>query len=163
LSIRDATSADFEAILRLNEASVAETSPLDAGALSSLASMSAYFKVSTNVDVVAGFLIGLREGAAYENENFRWFRERFTRFIYIDRVVVDRDRRGTGIGAALYADVERQATETGVDLLTCEVNVLPENTSSLAFHQRRGFVEVGRQSLPLRQKTVAMFVRRLPR
>jgi predicted GNAT superfamily acetyltransferase len=161
MSVRDAIRTDFEAIVRLNEASVAETSPLDLAALTRLASISAYFKASVNEDRVAGFLLGLREDAPYENENFRWFAARFSRFLYIDRVVVDGQRRGTGVGSALYADIERHARETGVNVLTCEVNVLPENRASLAFHDRRGFVEIGRQALRSGDKTVAMLVRRL--
>jgi predicted GNAT superfamily acetyltransferase len=161
MSVRDANREDFAAILRLNETSVAETSPLDLAGLTRLASMAAYFKVLANGDRVDGFLLGLREDAPYENENFRWFGARFPRFLYIDRIVVDGERRGTGVGLALYADIEVSARQAGVDALTCEVNVVPENRASLAFHVHRGFVEIGRQSLRSRDKTVAMLVRRL--
>jgi predicted GNAT superfamily acetyltransferase len=161
MSVRDARRADFAAILTLNEASVAETSPLDLAGLTRLAAMAAYFKVFAEGDRVEGFLVGLREDAPYENENFRWFGARFSRFLYIDRVVADGHRRGKGVGSAMYADVERHARQTGVDVLTCEVNVVPENRASLAFHGHRGFVEIGRQALRSRDKTVAMLVRRL--
>lgn len=161
MSIRDATRADFPTILELNQKSVAETSSLDGEALTALAAQANYFKVHTQGDAVIGFLIGLRESALYENVNFRWFRERFPRFIYIDRIVVDPARRGIGVGIALYLDIERHARESGVEMLACEVNVQPENKPSLEFHRNRGFVETGAQTLPQQEKVVSMLVRRL--
>jgi predicted GNAT superfamily acetyltransferase len=161
MSIRDATRSDFATILDLNAKSVAETSPLDRDALTALAGQSDYFKVCTRDGVVAGFVIGLRENRSYANVNFRWFAQRFPRFVYIDRIVVDQDRRGGGVGTALYLDLERHARQSGVDLLACEVNLQPENPASLKFHRKRGFVEVGTQELSQRGKVVAMLVRRL--
>ena len=162
MSIRDASRSDFSAILELNEKSVAETSPLDMEALTALAGQSTYFKVHTQNDAVNGFMIALREDATYENANLRWFCDRYSHFIYIDRIVVDRDRRGGGIGVGFYLDVERHAKESGIEVLACEVNVEPANEPSLKFHRNRGFVEVGTQSLLLQGKVVAMLARQLP-
>jgi predicted GNAT superfamily acetyltransferase len=163
MTIRDATRADFLTILELNDKSVAETSPLDERGLAALAAQSDCFKVHSQGGAVTAFLIALRENARYENVNFRWFCERYPRFIYIDRIVVAPDRRGAGIGAALYEDVERHARDSGIDMLACEVNVQPENQPSLEFHRNRGFVEVGTQSLPTQEKVVAMLVLHLSR
>ena len=79
--IRDATSSDFEAIIRLNDAEVQQTSPMTLERLQSLVRMSAYCKVATIDGQVAAFLISLREGAPYENDNYSWFSSRFTRFM----------------------------------------------------------------------------------
>jgi predicted GNAT superfamily acetyltransferase len=163
MMIRDATRADFPSILDLNDKSVAETSPLDERGLAALAAQSDYFQVHSQGAAVTAFLIALRESAGYENVNFLWFCQRYPRFIYIDRIVVAPHLRAAGIGAALYADVERHARDSGIDMLACEVNVEPENRPSLQFHLSRGFVEVGTQKLPTQGKVVAMLVLQLSR
>ncbi len=71
-----------------------------------------------------------------------WFGERYEDFVYLDRVAVDAASQGRGVGAALYAEVERQADATW---FTLEVNLRPRNDGSLRFHDRLGFVEVGQQ------------------
>jgi predicted GNAT superfamily acetyltransferase len=43
-----------------------------------------------------GFLIALDETAAYRHPNFAWFHDRYARFTYIDRVVIDPAYRGQG-------------------------------------------------------------------
>ena len=161
MSIREVTRADLPAILRLNQASVAETSDLDSAKLATLASRANYFAVFAHDDAIDGFLLGFRENAAYDNPNFRWFRDRFSRFLYIDRIVVRLEQRQRRIGSQLYEDVERHARATAVDLLTCEVNTQPANLASLDFHRKRGFVEVGTLSIPSHEKIVSLQVRRL--
>lgn len=159
--VRDAAAGDVPAILALNQASVVETSHLDEKRLALLSSQASYFRVYATGDFVAGFLLGFREGDRYENENFDWFRGRFPRFVYIDRVIVRGDQRGAGIGSVLYKDVERYAKAAGVDRLACEVNIEPPNLPSLTFHQNRGFREVGRRDIADAGKVVSMQVKRL--
>ena len=53
----------------------------------------------------------------------------------------DRFRR-RGLGTFVYDEVEDVAGK--YDRLCLEVNLLPRNDASLAFHEGRGFVEVGR-------------------
>jgi predicted GNAT superfamily acetyltransferase len=93
---------------------------------------------------VVGFCIVLPPGTEYTSVNYRWFCERYDSFVYLDRVAVDEAARGAGIGAALYAEVERRAAGTA-ELFTLEVNLRPRNDGSLRFHDRLGFVEVGQQ------------------
>lgn len=47
-------------------------------------------------------LLAFDQNAAYENPNFEWFRDRYERFIYIDRVVVAPAMRGRGLARELY-------------------------------------------------------------
>ena len=84
-------------------------------------------------------------GLDYASENYRWFSERGDSFVYIDRVVVAEEARGTGIGRALYDAVFERAREHGRAEVDCEVNVRPENPQSLAFHARLGFEKLGEQ------------------
>jgi predicted GNAT superfamily acetyltransferase len=54
-----------------------------------------------------------------------------------------------------------EATHAGHDRLVCEVNVDPPNPASDAFHGRLGFIEVGRQTIEARGKTVRYLSRSL--
>lgn len=94
---------------------------------------------------LVGFLIGFDPGGGYASENYRWFESRGTDHLYVDRIVVDEAVRGRRIGRLLYEHVFGLARRAGREEVTCEVNVLPPNPRSLAFHLRIGFVEVGRQ------------------
>ena len=98
-----------------------------------------------------GFLIALDERADYPNPNFEWFRARFAQFVYIDRVVIDEAHRGRGLARRLYEDLFRTVDRS---LVVCEVNLVPPNPASDAFHARLGFSAVGSAMLPDRQKTV---------
>ena len=113
-----------------------------------------------NVDH-SGFLIALDERAAYPNPNFDWFRARCSRFVYIDRVVVEPARRGQGIAQQLYEDLFVAARASGRRRIVCEVNSDPPNPASDAFHARLGFIIVGTAHLADRGKTVRYFCKDL--
>lgn len=53
-----------------------------------------------------------------------------------------------GIGPELYRELEARATDNGSIVLCCEVNALPPNPVSLAFHQRMEFVRIGQMETP---------------
>ncbi len=147
MRIRPATTADFDAILALNEESVAALSPLTPERLAALDACAALHLVVEDDARVIAFLLALREGATYDSPNYRWFALRYERFLYVDRVVVASAARGRGAGALLYRDVFEFAATHAVDLVTCEYDVEPPNPASERFHARFGFREVGRQQL----------------
>jgi predicted GNAT superfamily acetyltransferase len=95
----------------------------------------------------SAFLISFDERSYYGGENFLWFRERIPRFVYVDRVVVAEDTRGRGMARTLYLTLFAQAASNGRGAIVCEVNIDPPNHISDAFHDRMGFVEVGRAAL----------------
>jgi uncharacterized protein len=148
LPIRDADPHDLERILRLNDAHERVLSPLTPARLLRLHEESAYHRVMAVDDAIEGFLLAFRESADYDSPNYLWFRQRYPRFLYIDRIVVDSTAQGHGVGSALYADLAEFARQTGVGLVTCEFDVDPPNESSARFHARLGFKEAGRQKLP---------------
>lgn len=143
--IRDMVESDFESIVRLNDAEVQQTSQMDLDRLGRLVRMSSYCKVATVDGQVAAFLIALREGAPYENDNYEWFASRFPRFLYVDRVVVAAHLSGHKIGSKLYGGMFEFARSHCVDTITCEYNIEPPNPASRAFHDKFGFKEVGTQ------------------
>ena len=150
---------DADAILALNRAHEAETSRLDAAGLAAL--LAEAFMVGLREGGRAAFLIALDERARYDSPNFRWFRERYGRFVYVDRVVVAPDRRGEGLARALYEELFARAEAAGHVLVGCEVNLAPPNPGSLAFHAALGFAELGQGRPAGRDKLVAYLGRSL--
>jgi predicted GNAT superfamily acetyltransferase len=155
LRIRDATAADHTAVLALNLESEALMSPMDAARLLQLERAAAYHRVAVDEAGVAAFLLAFREGADYDSPNYRWFAQRYDRFLYVDRIAVSGARQGRGLGPALYADLFGFAREQGVPRIVCEYYNLPLNEVSQRFHARAGFQEVGTQWLPDRSKQVS--------
>jgi predicted GNAT superfamily acetyltransferase len=146
--IRDATPADAGAILALNLESEALMSPMDAGRLAQLSAMAAYLRVVEDERGVAAFLLVFPQGAAYDSPNYRWFAERYPRFLYVDRIAVAGDRQGQGLGPKLYADLFDFARARSVPRVVCEYYSTPLNEPSRRFHARAGFKEIGSQWLP---------------
>lgn len=154
--IRAAVEEDLEAVLRLNDAEVRQTSDMDESRLRQLHALSGFHKVAVVDGRVVAFLLAMRETAAYGNENFEWFASRYTDFLYIDRIVVSRAYARRRIGTALYMGLFGFAARHGVSCITCEYNVEPPNLPSRAFHAAFGFREVGRQRVAGNSKLVSM-------
>ncbi len=156
----DAGEADYGAIVALNEAALPHVSRMSRDALTHLHREAFCLRVARADDALAGFLLTLTEAAQYESRNFIWFRERYERFVYIDRIVVAEEWRGHGIGRALYTDLEVWAARH-CGWLTCEVNLRPPNPGSMTFHHAFGFREIGQQDTEDGAKRVCMQVKPL--
>jgi GMP synthase (glutamine-hydrolysing) len=160
VEIGEARESDYGAILALNEAALPHVSVLSRDALARLHREAYGLFVARDGGAVAGFLLTLTETAEYESPNFLWFRDRYDRFVYVDRIVVGEAWRGRGIGQMLYRELETRAA-TRCDLVTCEVNVRPPNDGSLRFHRAWGYREVGKQDTEGGTKRVSLQVKRL--
>jgi predicted GNAT superfamily acetyltransferase len=143
--IRNARPEDYDFILKVNEVNVEVLSPMPMERMLWLKEMSDMFVVAEVNDELAAFLIAIREGQPYDSENYVWFSEKYPQFLYIDRIVIDEPFRAAGLGRALYQVVKDRAIETGVKVVTCEVDTIPYNETSLKFHEAMGFREVGEQ------------------
>lgn len=135
---------DAEAVLAINSANVPEVGPMDRYKLDSLAAEAAWFPVVRDGEEVLGFAILLSEGATYASPNYKWFSGRHERFSYVDRIALGESARRRGFGGAVYREAIERARASGREVLCAEVNTLPPNPASLAFHERFGFKEVGR-------------------
>lgn len=153
---RDATRADFPAILALNQAFVSVLSPLDEARLARLHAQAALHRVIGDAGRIDAFVLLLREGADYDSPNYRWFAQRYARFLYVDRIVVAADNHARGAGSMLYRDVMALARRDAVPIITCEFDIEPPNPASARFHASQGFREVGRQQLHGGRKTVSL-------
>ncbi len=78
-------------------------------------------------------------------------------FFYIDRVIIGAGAQGQGLGRKLYDDVAVFARARGHSALVCEVNTVPDNPGSHAFHLRMGFEILGEQSYPEKGVTVRYY------
>lgn len=151
------------ALLALNAAHEAELSPLDAPRLRHLVTQAFLaMRVGESCADADALLIAFDQDADYDSPNFLWFRDRFARFVYVDRVVVAQAAQGRGHARSLYAALFRAAQDAGHDRVVCEINSLPPNPASDAFHERLGFAEIGRASLPGGAKQVRYLECRLP-
>ncbi len=115
--------------------------------------------MAARVGEADALLLAFDQDAAYDNPNFRWFKDRFPRFVYVDRVVVAPAARGRGLARALYRALFDRAG--AYDRVVCEINLDPPNPASDAFHAALGFEPVGTAVLPGVHKTVRYFSRAL--
>jgi uncharacterized protein len=143
---------DLDAILALNQVHEVETSPLDRAALVGMLDTSFFSDVAGSGR--DGFLISFDQDADYDSVNFAWFKTRYDRFVYVDRIIVASHARGQGLARAFYAALFDAARQGGHTRIVCEVNLDPPNPGSVAFHAQLGFVEVG-QALLGNGKTVS--------
>ena len=140
--LRPLRQTDVADVLILNEANVTALAPMDEAKLHQLRDLADRFDVLDVEGSFAGFVITFVSGVDHDSENYRWFSTRRDRFYYLDRIVLHEDFRRRGLGGFVYDEVERVAAPYG--RLDLEVNLLPRNDASLAFHARRGYAEVGR-------------------
>ena len=129
-----------KALLALNNEHARELSWLEPERLQHLVEQAFLARRVGNIDA---FLLAFDQGAHYDSPNFLWFRSRYPRFVYVDRIVVASAARGRGLARRLYDDLFEQAIAAGHDRVVCEVNLQPPNPASDAFHAALGFVEVG--------------------
>ncbi|MCA0201102.1 MAG: GNAT family N-acetyltransferase [Proteobacteria bacterium] len=151
------SSATEAAVLALNNLNAQELSWLEPPALRSIVAQAFYAKAIGNLDA---FLLALDHAATYDSPNYAWLKARYPRFIYVDRIAVAVAARGRGLARLLYEDLFRQTIAAGFELVVCEVNCMPPNPGSDAFHAALGFEEVGRADLIGRNKTVRYLARR---
>jgi hypothetical protein len=163
--LRPGTSGDLPAIEGMNTAAVPAVNDLSAEEVAWFAEATHTFLVAEvggvgdgpdGAPAPAGFLFGLEgPGIDYASVNYRWFCERYERFLYVDRIVVDPPAQGLGVGRSLYEAFAVRAD--GQSHLCAEVNVRPRNDRSLAFHEAFGFRAVGEQETGSEGKRVRMF------
>ncbi len=143
LRLRAVRDDDLGAVLALNAAEVEMLAPMDEARFHELRGLAHRFDVVEVDGGFGGFVVTFAPGSAYDSENYRWFSDRHAAgFYYLDRCVLVPEQRRRGLGSRVYDEVEAVAATWG--RLTLEVNLVPRNDASLAFHAARAYVEVGR-------------------
>jgi predicted GNAT superfamily acetyltransferase len=148
IRLRPVRDEDLDAVLALNEAEVEMLAPMDQARADELRGLADRFDVVEVAGVFGGFVVTFAPAAPYDSENFRWFGDRHAHqgFYYLDRFVLHPSRRRLGIGGRVYDEIESAASSYG--RMALEVNLVPRNDASLAFHAGRGYVEVGQLGDP---------------
>ena len=154
-TIRDVSDDELDTVLILNEASTPAVNSLTIDQMRWFADNAAYFRVCVDGNDLGAFLIGMRPGTSYDSPNYAWFCREYDDFGYIDRVAVATDARRHGLATRLYDDFRSTLPDT-VQVMTCEVNLKPPNESSMTFHRRLGFRQVGTQTTEGGAKQVAL-------
>jgi uncharacterized protein len=140
--LRPVTEPDVEQVLALNARNVTALSAMDGERLQRLRAIADRFDVLEADGAFAGFVVTFAPGTPYDSENYRWFADRHSDFYYLDRIVLDESFRRRGLAGIVYDELETVAKRYG--RMTLEVNLVPRNEASLAFHERRRYAEVGR-------------------
>ena len=153
----DIKAGDIDWIHALNRAHETELSPLTREGVVSMVARATYARALDG----GAFLLGFDQGGAYDSPNFIWHRDRFDRFLYVDRIAVAATHRRRGLAAQLYLDVFTFARDRGLERVVCEVNSEPPNPASDAFHLALGFEIVGEAFLGDRGKTVRYLAKEL--
>jgi uncharacterized protein len=123
--------------------------------------LAAHAFLARRIGDLDAFILAFDQDAPYDSPNFLWFRARYPRFVYVDRIVVASSARGRGYARVLYRDLFDQASRTGHERVVCEVNARPPNPESDAFHATLGFAEVGSASIHNDSKIVRYLLRAL--
>jgi uncharacterized protein len=165
-ALRSVAAADIsraeplgQALLALNNAHAQELSWLEPERLEYLVGEAFLARRIGDLDA---FMLAFDQDARYDSPNFLWFRARYPRFVYVDRIVVATSARGRGCARRLYHDLFEHAVRAGHDRVVCEVNLSPPNPESDAFHAALGFIEVGTASIRGDSKTVRYLSHTLP-
>ncbi len=164
LHVREGAAGDFDAIWAINAAGQPGVSPFTRDELARLLDEPGHVWVvdaeDADVASAAGYCVTYRSSEAYDGEEFAWFKARYPAFLYIDQLAVAGTHRRAGLGARLSAAMAFVARDWSLPAITCEVNRVPPNPTSLAFHMRMGFAEVGALATS-DGRTVALLVKAL--
>ena len=144
------------ALLALNNAHATELSWLEPERFGTLLGRAFHAR---HIGAADAFLLAFDQDADYDSPNFLWCRERYPRFVYIDRIAVAPAARGRGHARRLYADLVETAAAGGHSIVLCEVNAEPPNPASDAFHAALGFTEIGQADIHGGSKTVRYLMR----
>lgn len=145
MQLRPAHDADLDRVLAINEANVPAVGRIPREQLTWFLEHARTFQVAEVDGELAGFLIALTPDAPYGSVHFGWFRDRYDRFLYVDRIAIDAPFHRRGLGQRFYAELAAIAASEGHERVTAEVNIEPPNDASLAFHRTLGFTDVGTQ------------------
>jgi predicted GNAT superfamily acetyltransferase len=138
--IEEISASNIGGLLELNNLHAQETSSLNDNQFRHLLREACY---SRTVAPSQALILAFDPQAGYYSPNFLWFCERFSNFVYIDRVIVSQGSRRQGLAGALYQDLFNWVASRHYDLVVCEVNAVPPNPASDSFHEEMGFIQVG--------------------
>ena len=137
---------DIELLYELNQQNVPELGYLDnVSHLKKLIDSSSSIIILQDDNLIIGFCLLFREGCSYKSPNYFYFKNKYNKFIYIDRVVVKSSMIGKGGGRLIYNEVFKRAKKESLPIC-CEVNIKPLNKGSMLFHEKLDFIKIDEKS-----------------
>lgn len=155
-TFRECELADVPTMWEINQQGLPGTGEVTEKEICHLMEISEICIGAFKEDSLVGFVICLLPKRNYGSLNYSWFNERYEKFIYVDRIAVNTQFRGRGIGSKLYQRVIRYSTENNIPI-TAEVSLDPPNPGSDKFHIRHSFNSVG--EFHQENKSVTMYIR----
>tara|TARA_Y100000768_G_scaffold315478_1_gene250431 strand:- start:2729 stop:3220 length:492 start_codon:yes stop_codon:yes gene_type:complete len=136
------SDSDLNQIWSINQENIPEVGDVaDLDRLNQLINWSSHVLVVREHEI-AGFIILMRENQNYDSLNYHFFNSQNNPFLYVDRIAIKEGHRRQGLGKMIYEKTIEIANDLNIPTC-CEVNTIPRNDPSLAFHDSFGFVEVG--------------------
>ena len=143
--IRTLRTTDLELIHKWNQSTVPKVNSLtfEEFRLQSVNCTYSYIQCSTD-SMPVGFIFLYDEKTEYDSLNYLYFKSRYQKFLYVDRIIIAGEHQKKGYGQQLYDFV---IDTHNPDIFCCEVNITPPNRKSLSFHHKYGFKEIGQQNV----------------
>lgn len=143
--IRTLRTTDLELIHKWNQSTVPKVNSLtfEEFRLQSVNCTYSYIQCSTD-SMPVGFIFLYDEKTEYDSLNYLYFKSRYQKFLYVDRIIIAGEHQKKGYGQQLYDFI---IDTHNPDIFCCEVNITPQNRQSLSFHHKYGFKEIGQQNV----------------
>lgn len=143
--IRTLRTTDLELIHKWNQSTVPKVNSLtfEEFRLQSVNCTYSYIQSSTD-SMPVGFIFLYDEKTEYDSLNYLYFKSRYQKFLYVDRIIIAGEHQKKGYGQQLYDFI---IDTHNPDIFCCEVNITPPNRQSLSFHHKYGFKEIGQQNV----------------
>lgn len=142
IKIRKYDSRDLNWLVELNNICVPSVDPHTAETLENVIRLCTHTLIADRYGVPLGAVMLMREDTEYASRNYAWHNAHNDQHLYVDRIIVSEDARGLGVGKKLYKYAIKAAQMDNLPL-TAEVNTVPDNPQSHAFHRALGFETAG--------------------
>jgi len=145
VKLRPLVPADYASVLALNTTAAGLVDPLGLDRLDWLRLIAAHAVVVEDDGRPIGFVLTFTPGSAYDGLEFGWFASTYgDRFLFVDRIVVDAERRREGVASTVYRAIERAAKP----FTRVVTRVRSDDPVGLGFHTSRGYSEVATHPSP---------------
>jgi predicted GNAT superfamily acetyltransferase len=153
--VRSMQPSDYRWALALNNSTAPHVSTYNEYNFPRFVELAAWAAVAMRNNKPVGFAILFLPGSTYSSENYRWVAARHTRFLFLDRVIVEPSERRRGIGRTL-CDKAIEFGRRRAPIMTSAVNEEPANPESILFHEKLGFRRLGQLKADGGKKSVAI-------
>lgn len=142
LKLQAATPEHYDSLVALNQKHLPAVSSIDQQwPIKLVDQWKGKILVFTQSSNVAGLIVALDHQSTYPGLYYQHLIQVEDNFAYVDRIVVSQKFQGQGLGRKLYKSLPHYFPE--LQSVICEINLRPLNQTSLDFHKRLGFQEIG--------------------